>query len=126
MIKYIQSIVLLLGLSTSSLYSQSVSLDSFQGVQLLNVQDYAVIQVNASWNYDNRVKIEKLSSLCYIAEIDIENKTSGDTIAKAWNIKIVPTIIVLKRGEEIKRFEPNISMKFNEKTIIQKIRKEVK
>ena len=75
MIKYIQSIVLLLGLSTSSLYSQSVSLDSFQGVQLLNVQDYAVIQVNASWNYDNRVKIEQLSSLCYIAEIDIENKT---------------------------------------------------
>jgi len=90
------------------------------------VQDYAVIQVNASWNYDNRVKIEQLNSLCYIAEIDIENKTIGDTIAKEWNIKIVPTIIVLKRGEEIKRFEPNISMKFDEKTIIEKIRKEVK
>jgi hypothetical protein len=40
-----------LGLFTSSLYSQSVSLDSFQEVQLLNVNNCSVVQVNASWNY---------------------------------------------------------------------------
>lgn len=118
--------LLVLGLSTSSLYSQSVSLDSFQDVQLLNVQNCAVVQVNASWNYGNRVKIEQLDKLCYIAEIDIEDKTIGATIVKEWDIKIVPTIIVLKEGVEIKRFQPGISMSFDERTIIEDIRKEVR
>ena len=93
MVRYIQSLVLGLGLFTSSLYSQSVSLDSFTDVQLLNVQNCAVVQVNASWNYQNRVRIEQLSQICYVAEIDIENKNIGATIAKEWNITVVPTII---------------------------------
>ncbi len=118
--------LLVLGLSTSSLYSQSVSLDSFQDVQLLNVQNCAVVQVNASWNYGNRVKIEQLDKLCYVAEIDIEDKTIGATIVKEWDIEIVPTIIVLKEGVEIKRFQPGISMSFDERTIIEDIRKEVR
>jgi len=118
--------LLVLGLSTSSLYSQSVSLDSFQDVQLLNVQNCSVVQVNASWNYGNRVKIEQLNKLCYIAEIDIEDKTIGATIVKEWGIEVVPTIIVLKEGKEIKRFVPGISMKFDERTIIEDIRKEVR
>ena len=126
MVRYIQSLVLGLGLFTSSLYSQSVSLDSFTDVQLLNVQNCAVVQVNASWNYQNSVRIEQLSQLCYVAEIDIENKNIGATIAKEWNITVVPTIIVLKEGKEVKRFEPGISMSFNEKTIIESIRKEVR
>ena len=115
-----------LGLFTSSLYSQSVSLDSFQQVQALNIQNCAVVQVNASWNYQNRVKIEQLDKLCFIAEIDIENKTIGAVIAKEWNITVVPTIIVLKEGKEVKRFEPGISMSFDEKTIIEDIKKEVR
>ena len=114
------------GLCTSSLYSQSVSLDSFQQVQALNIQTCSVVQVNASWNYQNRVKIEQLDKLCFIAEIDIENKTIGAVIAKEWNITIVPTIIVLKEGKEVKRFEPGISMSFDEKTIIEDIKKEVR
>jgi hypothetical protein len=122
----INMLLLVLGLSTSSLYSQSVSLDSFQDVQLLNVQNCAVVQVNASWNYGNRVKIEQLDKLCYIAEIDIEDKTIGATIVKEWDIEIVPTIIVLKEGVEIKRFQPGISMSFDERTIIEDIRKEVR
>ena len=118
--------LLVLGLSTSSLYSQSVSLDSFQDVQLLNVQNCSVVQVNASWNYQNRVRIEQLDKLCYIAEIDIEDKTIGATIVKEWGIEVVPTIIVLKEGKEIKRFVPGISMKFDERSIIEDIRKEVR
>ena len=85
----------------SSLSAQSVRLDSFQDVQLLNVQNCSVVQVNASWNHQNRVKIEKLSKICYVAEIDIEDKVIGATIAKEWNIKIVPTIIVLENGKEL-------------------------
>jgi len=115
-----------LGLCTSSLYSQSVSLDSFQQVQALNIHNCAVVQVNASWNYQNRVKIEQLDKLCFITEIDIENKTIGAVIAKEWNITVVPTIIVLKEGKEVKRFEPGISMSFDEKTIIEDIKKEVR
>jgi len=114
-----------LGLFTSSLYSQSVSLDSFQEVQLLNVYNCSVVQVNANWNYKNRVRIESLNQICYIAEIDIENKNIGSTIAKEWNISVVPTIIVLENGKEVKRFEPGISMKFDEDTIIEDIRLQV-
>ena len=117
--------LLVLGLFTSSLYSQSVSLDSFQDVQLLNVQNCSVVQVNASWNYQNRVRIEQLDKLCYIAEIDIEDKTIGATIVKEWGIEVVPTIVVLIKGKEVKRFVPGISMSFDEKSIIEDIRKEV-
>jgi hypothetical protein len=124
--KLISMWLLGLGLFTSSLYSQSVSLDSFQQIQALNIQKCAVVQVNASWNYQNRVNIEQLTKLCYIAEIDIENKTVGAVIVKEWDIDIVPTIIVFKEGVEVKRFEPGISMSFDEKTIIESIRKEVK
>ena len=124
--KLISMWLLGLGLFTSSLYSQSVSLDSFQQIQALNIQKCAVVQVNASWNYQNRVNIEQLNKLCYIAEIDIENKTVGAVIVKEWNIDIVPTIIVLKEGIEVKRFEPGISMSFDENTIIESIRNEVK
>ncbi len=124
--KLISMWLLGLGLFTSSLYSQSVSLDSFQQIQALNIQKCAVVQINASWNYQNRVDIEQLDKLCYIAEIDIENKTVGAVIVKEWNIDIVPTIIVLKEGVEVKRFEPGISMSFDEKTIIESIRKQVK
>jgi hypothetical protein len=125
---YYYGMVWLLGLFLwqSPLYSQSVRLDSFQDVQLLNVQNCAVVQVNASWNHQNRVKIEKLSKLCYVAEIDIEDKVIGATIAKEWNIKIVPTIIVLENGKEVKRFVPDISMRFNEDSIIEDVKKEVR
>jgi hypothetical protein len=124
--KLISMWLLGLGLFTSSLYSQSVSLDSFQQIQALNIRKCAVVQINASWNYQNRVNIEQLDKLCYIAEIDIENKTVGAVIVKEWDIDIVPTIIVLKEGVEVKRFEPGISMSFDEKTILESIRKEVK
>ena len=59
--KFISYLVLTLCLSLSWLRSQSVNLDNFQEIQALNVQKCAVIQVNASWNFKNRVKIEKLA-----------------------------------------------------------------
>ena len=72
--KWINTWLLGLGLFTSSLLSQSVSLDNFQEIQALNIQKCAVVQVNAAWNYKNRVKVEKLADLCYVAEIDLTNK----------------------------------------------------
>jgi len=110
----------------SPLYSQSVNLDSFQQIQALNIQNCAVVQVNASWNYKNRVKIEKLSKLCYVGEIDLSNKQIGAVIQKEWNIRIVPTIIIFENGKEIKRYEPGVSMRFDEQEVFEKIKKEIK
>ena len=124
--KLISMWLLGLGLFTSSLYSQSVSLDSFQQIQALNIQKCAVVQVNASWNYQNRVEIEKLAKLCYVAEIDLNNKAIGAVIQKEWNIKVVPTIIILKEGVEVMRYEPGISMRFNQQEVFDKIKKEIK
>ena len=105
----------------SPLHSQAVNLDSFEDVQLLNVQNCAVVQVNASWNYKNRAEIENLSKLCYVAEIDLSNKTIGAVIQKEWNIKVVPTIIIFENGKEVKRYEPGISMRFDQKEVFDEI-----
>jgi len=125
---YYYGILYLVGfcLWLSPLQSQSVNLDSFQKIQALNIQECSVVQVNASWNYKNRVKIEKLSNLCYVAEIDLNNKTIGAVIQKEWNIKVVPTIIILKEGKEVMRYEPGISMRFDEREVFDKIKKEIK
>ena len=124
--RFISCLVLTLFSSLSWLHSQSVNLNSFQEIQALNIQECAVIQVNSSWNYKNRVKIEKLSDLCYVAEIDLNNKSIGAVIQKEWNIKVVPTIIILKKGKEVERYEPGISMRFDEQEVFNKIKKEIK
>jgi hypothetical protein len=110
----------------SPLHSQSVNLNNFSQVQALNAEECAVVQVNASWNYKNRVKVEKLSKLCYIGEIDLTNKNIGGVIQKEWNIKVVPTIIILKKGVEVMRYEAGISMSFDEQQVFDKIKKEIK
>ena len=124
--RFISYLVLTLFSSLSWLHSQSVNLDSFQKIQALNIQECAVVQVNAAWNYQNRVKIEKLADLCYVAEIDLSNKTIGAVVQKEWGIKVVPTIIILKEGTEVMRYEPGISMRFDEKEVFDKIKKEIR
>tara|TARA_R100001510_G_scaffold4402_1_gene3490 strand:- start:1553 stop:1930 length:378 start_codon:yes stop_codon:yes gene_type:complete len=123
--KTMLSLCLWFGLSFSWLHSQSVNLDSFQSIQLMSLEDCAVVQVNASWNYKNRLNINKLED-CYLAEVDLSNKTIGAVIQSEWNIKVVPTIIIFENGKEVKRFEPGISMKFDERTVLESIRKEIK
>ena len=123
--KTMLSLCLWFGLSFSWLHSQSVNLDSFQSIQLMSQEDCAVVQVNASWNYKNRLNINKLED-CYLAEVDLSNKTIGAVIQREWNIKVVPTIIIFENGKEVKRFEPGISMKFDERTVLESIRKEIK
>ena len=125
--KYLKSLWLLVGLVLlqSQLYTQSVNLDNFQDIQLMSLEDCAVVQVNASWNYANRLKIEKLKD-CYVAEIDLANKNIGAVIQKEWSIKTVPTIIIFEKGKEVMRFEAGISMRFNEEEVLRKIKMEIK
>ena len=116
--------VLGLFLWQSPLYSQSVNLDNFEKIQLVKLQNCAVVQINASWNHANRLKIEKLKD-CFIGEIDLANNKIGAVIQKEWNIKTVPTIIIFENGAEVMRFEAGISMKLNEDEILTKIRKQI-
>tara|TARA_A100000172_G_C2978269_1_gene88466 strand:- start:147 stop:527 length:381 start_codon:yes stop_codon:yes gene_type:complete len=117
--------LLVLGLFTSSLYSQSASLDSFQDIQLMKNEFCAVIEVNASWNWSNRIPLEKIQN-CYTGYVDISNKNIGAVIQKEWDIKVVPTIIIFEYGVEVKRFEADLSMKFREEEILNNIRQEIR
>jgi len=122
--KWISMLLLWLGLSTSWLQSQSVSLDSFQDIQLMKNEFCAVIEVNASWNWANRIPLEKLEK-CYTGYVDLANKQIGAVIQKEWDITVVPTIIIFEYGVEVKRFEADLSMKFREEEILNSIRKEI-
>ena len=124
--QYYTSFLLWLGLSLSfsPLQSQTVNLDSFQDIQLMKNEFCAVIEVNASWNYQNKVALEKLER-CYTGYVDISNKDIGAVIQKEWNIKVVPTVIIFEYGKEVKRFEADLSMKFREDEIQKNIRQEI-
>tara|TARA_B100000424_G_C22941146_1_gene500849 strand:+ start:2270 stop:2656 length:387 start_codon:yes stop_codon:yes gene_type:complete len=119
------SSVVCLWVASASLYGQSVNLDTIQKIQLMTVEDCAVVQINASWNYQNRVRLEKLVD-CYIAEVDLENKKIGAIIQQEWKIKVVPTVIIFKKGVEVKRFEPGLGFNFDEKYILDEIKKAIK
>ena len=124
--KYIMLQWLWLGLvlSPSYLYSQTINLNNFQDIQLMKNEFCAVIEVNASWNYQNKVALNKLER-CYTGYIDISNKDIGAVIQDEWNIRVVPTIIIFEFGKEVKRFEADLSMKFREKEILDNIRQEI-
>jgi hypothetical protein len=122
--KWISMLLLWLGLSTSWLQSQSVSLDNFQDIQLMKNEFCAVIEVNASWNWANKIPLEKLEK-CYTGYVDIANKQIGAVIQKEWDITVVPTIIIFEYGVEVKRFEADLSMKFREDEILNNIRREI-
>lgn len=122
--KSISMWLLFLGLSTSWLQSQSVNLDKFPDIQLLKNEFCAVIEVNASWNWSNKIPLEKIEK-CYTGYVDISNKEIGAVIQKEWNIKVVPTIIIFEYGKEVKRFEADLSMRFREDEILNNIRKQI-
>ena len=65
-----------------------------------------VTHYNAEWNKANDVKwLSKLSD-CDITKVDIVKKPKQQTKHK---IVVVPTIIIFKDGEEVKRFQADIS-----------------
>jgi len=110
--------------SLSSLSAQSVNLDSFEEIQLMKNEFCAVIEINATWNWQNKVPIEELER-CYTGYVDLSNKQIGAVIQKEWDIKVVPTIIIFEYGKEVKRFEADLSMKFTKDEILNNIRREI-
>ena len=65
-----------------------------------------VTHFNADWNDPNKVSyIGKLTD-CDIVYVDI---AKAPKIQKKNNIVIVPTVVIFKNGEEMKRFQADIS-----------------
>ena len=68
-----------------------------------------IIHFNASWNSVNDVNwLGKLSDCKTISYIDIAKNVESQ---KEFKISAVPTIIVFKDGEEVKRFQADLSFK---------------
>jgi len=84
----------------------------------------AVIEINASWNWKNKVPIENLEK-CYTGYVDLSNKDIGAIIQNEWNIQVVPTIIIFQYGKEVKRYEADLSMKFHKDEILNKLRDDI-
>ncbi len=66
-----------------------------------------VMHFNADWNSANDVKwfkqlddVDKFTTICIAAKPDKQKK---------YEIVVVPTIIIFKDGEEVKRFQADIS-----------------
>ena len=95
----IWTVLITLVLCTSSMYGQ-----------------VKVIHFNADWNTANSVKWIKDLNDCKISSIDIVDNTKMKDKHK---IVIVPTIVVFKDGEEVKRFQADLSF------TIQATRKEI-
>ena len=67
-----------------------------------------VTEFNAEWNAANKVEwFEKLDD-CELANVDI---VAEPKLQDKHKIVIVPTIIVFKDGEEIKRYQADLSFK---------------
>ena len=71
-----------------------------------------VVHYNADWNDANKVAwLGKLTD-CKIKYIDIAEEPKYQ---KEYEIVVVPTIIVFKDGEEVKRFQADISFSMKAK-----------
>tara|TARA_R100001230_G_C5523583_1_gene59965 strand:- start:19 stop:342 length:324 start_codon:yes stop_codon:yes gene_type:complete len=75
-------------------------------VSSLAYSQIQVIHFNANWNAANDVKwVEDLSD-CKTKKIDIATDTDAAT---KYEIVVVPTIVIFNDGEEVKRYQADIS-----------------
>tara|TARA_R100000808_G_scaffold14248_1_gene33784 strand:- start:277 stop:639 length:363 start_codon:yes stop_codon:yes gene_type:complete len=68
-----------------------------------------VVQFNAGWNSANDVSwVQKLEDCKTISYTDIAKDTEAQS---KYKIAVVPTIIIFKDGEEVARFQADLSFK---------------
>jgi len=79
---------------------------------LLPIFSFSQIEVkvfNASWNKANDVAwVNKLKEVKTIGYTDVAKNTKAQT---KYKIAVVPTIIIFKDGEEVARFQADLSFK---------------
>jgi len=79
-----------------------------------------VIHFNADWNASNDVKwVEDLTD-CKLKWVDI---SADAATGEKYEIVVVPTIVILHEGDEIKRFQADISfsMKATKEDVQEKV-----
>ena len=68
-----------------------------------------VAQFNAEWNKTNEVEwVHKLADIKTFSYIDISKNAD---LQKKHKIAVIPTIIIFKDGEEVARFQADLSFK---------------
>ena len=68
-----------------------------------------VAQFNAGWNSANEVSwVQNLTDCNTISYVDISKQAD---IAKKHKIAVIPTIIIFKDGDEVARFQADLSFK---------------
>ena len=73
----------------------------------ISFSQITVTQFNAGWNSTNDVSwLKKLTDVDKIKYIDIAENTKAQN---KYEIVVVPTIVIFKDGEEVKRFQADIS-----------------
>ena len=70
--------------------------------------DMTVVHFNAGWNSANDVKWFGDLSDAKLKTCDIASDTKAQD---KWEIVVVPTIIIFHEGEEVKRFQADLSFK---------------
>jgi len=80
----------------------------------------SVVEFWADWNKSNECNwiADILNAKSY--RINLESQAASD-----YNISVLPTVIVFNNGQEVKRFEGNISFKLCPKRTPKKIQKEI-
>ncbi len=87
---------------------KNILLILFLAFGLITNAQIIVTEFNAEWNATNGVEwLSKLSD-CDLAKVDI---VKDPKLQQKHKIVIVPTIVVFKDGEEIKRFQADLSFK---------------
>jgi|TARA_R110002110_G_C12915146_1_gene666615 hypothetical protein len=72
-----------------------------------------IVHCNATWNNKNKVTwLYKLSDVNKVKYIDIAKYPD---LQKKYEIVVVPTVIIFNDGEEIKRFQADISFSIKAK-----------
>ena len=85
-----------------------IILTLLMAVSMVANAQIVVTEFNAEWNAANKVEwLEKLSD-CDIPKFDIMKQAE---LQQKHKVVIVPTIIVFKDGEEIKRYQADLSFK---------------
>ena len=89
-----------------SIYMLIVFLLLFAGDAFAQIK---VTQFNADWNKANDVPwVQKLKDCKTISYTDIAKDTEAQS---KYKIAVVPTIIIFKDGEEVSRFQADLSFK---------------
>jgi len=82
--------------------------------------DLTIVHFNAGWNSAHDVDwIDDLEN-CKIKRCDIATDTKAQN---KWEIVVVPTIIIFNEGEEVKRYQADIS--FTMKATLEEVQEKV-